>query len=192
MRRLLLSLLLACLPLTGTSAFERVTAENFAGDDFVFPQSIAGPGPHLLFLAMGLDQKNGEYQGDELIRWHRALEGEGVLPQAATPWHFAIMESPPFFVKGVIRRAIAKNYADLLPPGQGAVLFIKDIKAFAAAAGVPADGQPTLVVYTPAGGVAATVRGDVSAAGLATLVAALSADGAPAVVGTPAAPAAAD
>lgn len=169
--------LLVSLPLAGAVAFERVETENFAGDDFVFPTGIAGPGVHLVFLANGLDQDNGEYQGDELIRWHKALDEAGLLGAGVTPWHFAAMENPPFFVKGVIRRGIAKNYADLLPPEQGAVLYIKDMAKFAAAAGVPADGKPTLIVYTPADGAVATVRGDVSPEGIEAVRMALAAAG---------------
>lgn len=158
-----LVVMLAGLLVAGAAgAFEQIEAENFAKQDFVFPDDISGAEMHLLFLGIAKDQDNGTWQGEELIRWHRALLDADALPESVRAWHFPVMESPPFFVKGVIRRAIAKSYVDLVPSEQGAVLYVKDLQRFAELAGLPADGQPTVLAWTPADGVLAAWRGTVS------------------------------
>jgi len=144
------------------AALERVEAVNFAKQDFVFPDDIQGEGTHLLFLGVAIDQDNGTWQGEELIRWHRALESANALPDDVSAWHFAVMEGLPFFVKGIVRRAIGKTYEGLIPPDRGAVLYIKDIEAFAASAAIPLDGQPTILAYTVGDGIVASWRGEVS------------------------------
>ncbi|MBT8422700.1 MAG: hypothetical protein HKN56_02065 [Gammaproteobacteria bacterium] len=144
-------------------AFERVEAVNFAKQDFVFPDDIQGDGTHLVFLGIAKDQDNGTWQGEELIRWHQSLLEADALPDEVLAWHFAVMESPPFFVKGLIRRAIGETYEGLIPPEQGAVLYIKRLQSFAESAGLPIDGQPTILAYSADAGVTATWRGEVNA-----------------------------
>ena len=164
----------ALLTLTApASAFQQVETKNFAKEDFAFPEDIRGEGTHLVFLGIAKDQDNGTWQGEELIRWHRALLDAGALPDGVLAWHFAVMESPPFFVKGLIRNAIGETYEGLIPPEQGAVLYIKDLQAFADAADLPLDGQPTIVAYSPDTGVTGTWRGEVSEEGLAAIAAQL-------------------
>jgi len=158
------------------AAFQQVETVNFAKDDFVFPDDIQGEGAHLLFLGIAKDQDNGTWQGEELIRWHRALLEAGALPDDVLAWHFAVMESPPFFVKGIIRRAIGETYEGLIPPEQGAVLYIKDLQAFAEGAGVPLDGQPTIIAYAPDTGVTGTWRGEISEEGLSAIAGQFSTD----------------
>ncbi len=150
-------------------AFEEVTAKNFAKGEFEFPADIRGAESHLLFLGIATDQDNGTWQGKELIRWHKALLAAGVDPDVTRFWHFPVIENPPFFVKGLIRRGIAKDYVDLLPPEQGAVLFVDDAQAFAAAAGLELNGQPTVMIYRPGQGVLAVQRGEVRAEAIAEL-----------------------
>ena len=158
-RAMLASALLVCLA-TSAVAFETVDAKNFAGKSFEFPEDIQGGALHLLFLGIAKDQDNGTWQGEELVKWHKALIAAGVDGTTNKFWHFPVIENPPFFVKGLIRRGIAKDYADLLPPEQGAVLFVKDIQRFADAADVPLDGQPTVLIYSEEQGVVGVYRGE--------------------------------
>lgn len=169
MIRKLAAVVAAVLMALPAAALEQVETKNFAKDKFVFPDDIQGEGVHLVFLGIAKDQDNGTWQGEELIRWHRALLDTDAIPEATLAWHFAVMESPPFFVKGLIRNAIGETYEGLIPPEQGAVLYIKDLQAFAAAADVPLDGQPTIVAYESGRGVTGTWRGEVSEAGLAAI-----------------------
>lgn len=155
-------------------AFETVEAENFAGDDIVFPAAVQGGGVHLLFLGIAQDQDNGTYQSAELIKWQNALADAGVNPQATRYWHFSVIENPPFFVKGLIRRGIAKEYRDLLPPEQGAVLFVDDVNQFTERANLPLDGKPTVAIYSEQDGVIKYYRGEVSAAAVSELMAVLT------------------
>ncbi len=142
------------------TAFQTVDAKDFAGNSFVFPESVQGARQHLLFLGIARDQDNGTWQGKALIAWHKALIDGGVDATQTRFWHFPVIENPPFFVKGLIRRGIAKDYEGLLPPEQGAVLFVKDIQRFADAANVLLDGQPTVVIYSESQGALAVYRGE--------------------------------
>lgn len=168
----LIVILLAGVVALPAIAFEQVEAETFGKRDFVFPQDIGNAGPDLLFLSMATDQDNGEYQNKVLLDWHKALQSRGVIPDRAMPWHFPIMESPPFFVKGLIKRGIAKSFSGLLPEHQGAVLFIDDLDTFATAANIPADGQATIVVYAD-GMVQEVFKGELTEQGVSEIIAAL-------------------
>ncbi|MEE4184627.1 MAG: hypothetical protein V2J12_02535 [Gammaproteobacteria bacterium] len=153
-----------------------VAAKDFAKDDFSFPDDIDGPGPHLLFLGMAVDKDNGAEQGEALLVWFKALTADGLVPGAARPWHFSVIEGVPFFAKGFVRSGIAKTYGGLLPPSQGVVLFVDDVRAFAAAAGLTLDGQPRIVVYTPERGIIEVFTGAYTperGAALAAVLAAL-------------------
>jgi hypothetical protein len=169
MRLRFLWVLLLC-GLSTAHAFEQVEAKSFAGDGFVFPDQVSGSAVHLLFLSIATDQDNGTAQGDALIEWHKALNEAGAINAKVLAWHFPVIENPPFFVKGLIRRGIAKSYAELLPPEQGAVLFVKNIQRFADAAGVEFDGQPTLMLYTEGRQIIGVYRGDVNDADVAEIV----------------------
>lgn len=177
---LLIAAALSLNPVAG--AFERVEAENFAKGSFVFPDDIRDDGPNLLFLSIATDQKNGEYQGDALMVWHEALEERSIIPELARPWHFPVMESPPFFVRGLIRRGIAASFQGKLPPEQGAVLFIDDLNAFAGAAGGwVVDGEPTLVLFKD-NKIRAVFKGQMTPAGIDEIVTALQDPGTDAAV----------
>lgn len=173
-------LVLCVLALPVSAAPEQVTTVNFAKDEFVFPDDIRGSGQQLVFLGMATNQDNGAYQGETLIEWQQALTDAAVLPERATAWHFSVMDNVPFFVKGIVRRGIAKTYRDVLAPQHGAVLYVKDLERFAAAAGLPLDGEPTVALYDPQQGLTEVFRGPVSPAGIAAVEAALRAAAVPA------------
>jgi hypothetical protein len=152
-----------------------VAAKDFAKDDFNFPEDIAGPGLHLLFLGMAVDKDNGAEQGTALLEWFKALTADGVIPGQARPWHFSVIEGVPFFAKGFVRSGIAKTYGGLLPPRQGVVLYVDDVRAFAAAAGLELDGRPRVVVYTRERGIIDVYAGAYTPARGAALAAAVAA-----------------
>ncbi len=167
--RLQILWMLFFLGLSSAQAFEQVEAKSFAGDNFVFPDDVRGSAVHVVFLGIALDQDNGTAQGDALIAWHKALNDAGAMHADVLPWHFPVIENPPFFVKGLIRRGIAKTYVGLLPPEQGAVLFVKNIQRFADVAGVEFDGRPTVILYTEDRQVLAVYRGEVNDADVAEI-----------------------
>lgn len=183
-RTLAIALLLCGLSAASGSAqaqrFPGVAAKDFAKDDFDFPADIKGPGPHLLFLGMAIDKDNGAEQGDALLVWFKALRADGVIPGTARPWHFSVIEGVPFFAKGFVRNGIAKTYGGLLPPSQGVVLYVDDVRAFAAAAGLAVDGQPRVVVFTPERGIIEVLAGRYTPEHRAALDAALAALATPA------------
>ena len=71
----------------------------------------------------------------------------------------------PFFIKGIVKRAMAKEYADKVPLDQAGVLFVDDLDKFAAAAGLIIDDRPTIVITTADARQLQTFKGDVTPEG---------------------------
>jgi hypothetical protein len=156
------------------AAFEVTETETFDDEDFVFPNDCNGTTLNILFLALSDDQDNGQYQQEALLAWHAALEKEGAFSAAIKPYHFPVLESPPFFVKGIIANAMSKSYADRVPLDQAGVMFIDDLPEFAAAAKIPLDSQPTIVIASSDGTPLEMFKGEVSDEGLVALKAAIA------------------
>jgi hypothetical protein len=152
MKRLLLtSFLLFAATVVGAGEFVTVKAKTFDKNKFVFPSDVRGSRLNVLFLAMSADQDNGIYQQNLLLEWQAHLEERGVFSEQVVAYHFPVLSGPPFFVKGIISRALRKSYVDKVPLDQAGVLFVDDLESFAAAANLPLDGQPTIVIADAAG-----------------------------------------
>jgi len=154
--------------LTG-AVFEVTETETFDDEDFVFPDDCDGTKLNILFLALSDDQDNGQYQQEALLAWHAALEQGGVFSAAIKPYHFPVLESPPFFVKGIIANAMSESYEGKVPLDQAGVMFIKDLPGFAAAAKIPLDSKPTIVIASADGVPLEMFKGEVSEEGIATV-----------------------
>lgn len=152
-----------------TSAFQQVDTKTFDKKKFAFPADFAAPKLNIVFLGMSADQDNGQYQQEALLEWHAALEEQGAFDADTLAYHFPVMESPPFFVKGIIRKAMAESYEGKVPLNQAGVLYVKDLEAFAAAAGLKLDEQATIVLVTSDGKLHEVFKGEVSPEGVAAL-----------------------
>ncbi|MCC5861704.1 MAG: hypothetical protein JJT93_07330 [Gammaproteobacteria bacterium] len=128
-----------------TGRFQSVTADTMDGAAFSFPEDLQG-NPLVIGVAMSTSRANGEYQQGVLLEWQAWLDAEGVLPPGAAVYHFPVIESPPRFIRGAIRRAMRRTFADRVPDDRAAMLFVDDSAAFAAAAGLTLDDEPTLVL----------------------------------------------
>jgi len=133
----------AGLPQAG---FLSVEAQSMAGDTFVFPDDMRGEPLIIIGLAISTSQANGEFQQNLLLDWHRWLTTQAALPEGVRIYHFPVLENPPRFIRGVIRRAMRKLFDGTVPLSQAAVLYVPDSAAFAAAAGIEVDDNPTLVI----------------------------------------------
>jgi hypothetical protein len=171
---LLLTLLSAAYTQDAPS-FLRVESKTFDKEKFVFPDNFAAPELNIVFLGMNADREDGEYQQKVLLDWHAALAAQGAFDANTLAYHFQALESPPFFVKGIIRNAIAESYEDKVPMSQAGVLYVKDLEVFAASAGLQPDGQATIVLVTPDGALHEVFKGEPTPEGLAALRAAQSA-----------------
>lgn len=150
-------------------AFQDVETKTFDKKKFAFPDDFAAPKLNIVFLGMSADQDNGQYQQEALLAWHAALEEQGAFDADTLAYHFPVMESPPFFVKGIIRKAMAESYEGKVPLNQAGVLYVKDLEAFAAAAGLALDEQATIVLVTSDGQLHEVFKGEVSAEGVAAI-----------------------
>lgn len=130
---------------TPTGRFLTVAAETMDGAAFSFPGDLRGA-PLLLGIAISTSRANGEYQQGVLLEWQAWLDAADALPEAAAIYHFPVIESPPRFIRGAIRRAMRRTFADKVPEDRAAMLFVDDPAAFAAAAGLTIDEEPTLVL----------------------------------------------
>jgi hypothetical protein len=159
--------------LSEEAAFATVKAKTLDKEKFVFPEDVRGAQLNILFLAMGGDREDGTYQQDALLAWQAALEERGVFSDDVMAYHFPVMEGVPFFVKGIIVGAIRDSYEGKVPLDQAGVLFIKDLEAFAEAAGLVVDGQPTIVIATSEAKPLQSFKGEVSPEGVDEIVAAI-------------------
>lgn len=125
--------------------FLSVSAETMDGERFEFPTDLQGA-PLLLGIAISTSRANGEEQQGVLLEWQAWLESSGTLPAGAAIYHFPVIESPPRFIRGAIRRAMRRTFADRVPDDRAAMLFVDDSAAFATAAGLTIDEAPTLVL----------------------------------------------
>jgi len=178
--RLFLLLVLSLFQLTTTAAevvgeFEEVKMKTFDGEKFKFPSAMQGKTINLMFLGMSDSQENGEWQQERLIEWHEALSARLVFDDAVMPYHFPAMSSPPFFVKGMIARAMGEEYENTVPMDQAGVLYLDDLEEFATAAGLVADGQPTIVIADPAGKPLQAFKGEATEENVAAVLAAVAA-----------------
>jgi hypothetical protein len=154
-------------------AFQQIETETLDEEEFIFPDDMQGGSLNIVLLAMSADQDNGTWQGDALLEWYAALEQAGVLSDTVLAWHFSVMKVP-FFVKGLIRGGMAKDYAGKVPPEQSGAIFVKDLSKFAGSAGIELDGQPTIVLVASDGELLEIFKGEVSEEGVAAVSRAVS------------------
>jgi hypothetical protein len=179
MKRLIVFLLLGAFPLFTSAqtavqgSFEVVKTKTFDGEKFVFPEGMRGTVVNVVFLGMSNSQDNGQLQQEQLLDWQAALDAEGLFSNAVMAYHFPAMSSPPFFVKGIISRAMSESYEGKVPMNQAGVLFLDDLAEFAAAADLPLDDQPTIVIADSKGKPLKVFKGVVSDAGVAELAVAI-------------------
>ncbi|MDD3930059.1 MAG: hypothetical protein PHY87_09695 [Sphaerochaeta sp.] len=162
MKHLLLAVCLAvCLslvPLSGAS-FPSVEGKTFADQEIVFPDDLLSPEPIVVAITLSSSRKNGEEQQEEFIEWQKRLVETGSPLREVPIYHVAVIDGAPFFVRGAIRKGIAKEYEQVVEPSFGMVLFLSKAERFASEAGITIDGQPTLVVLTQDGTVKGFVKG---------------------------------
>ncbi len=172
MHRLVLMVLLAwftVVPVTladvtgGT--FPRVEVKTFDKEKFVFPDDLRATRLNVVFLAMTKDRDIGENLQKALIDWQVQLEQRGALVDGVLAWHFPVLSGLPFFIKGVVTRAMRKEYEGKVPFDQAGVLFVDDLDEFAAAAGLIVDDRPTIVIATADARQLRTFKGDVTPEG---------------------------
>jgi hypothetical protein len=142
-----------------SGTFQQVETETLDGEDFMFPDDFKGEALNIVMLAMSNEEENGTWQGDVLVEWYAALAEQQVLSDSVLGYHFSVMKVP-FFIKGVIRRGMAKSYKDKVPLNQAGPIFIKDLDGFAAAPGIELDSQPTLVLVAPDGKLLEAFKGE--------------------------------
>jgi hypothetical protein len=172
-RLLLTSLLLLLATIAGAGEFVTVKAKTFDKKKFVFPSDVRGSRLNVLFLAISADQDNGIYQQDLLLEWQAQLDQRGVFSEEVVAYHFPVLSGPPFFVKGIIRRALSKSYVGKVPLDQAGVLFVDDLESFAAAAELPLDGQPTIVIADADGKPLQAFKGEATLDGVGALMTAI-------------------
>ncbi|WP_101759085.1 hypothetical protein [Oceanicoccus sp. KOV_DT_Chl] len=159
----LLGFLFLLCSLGAQADFPSIKSKTFDDEKFLFPDDIQGKPLSLLFLAMSSDRENGTLQQQQLIAWHKELVAANVLDNTISAYHFPVMKSPPFFVKGIISNAMADVYEGTVSTDHSGVLFVDDLQSFADSASLPLNELPTVVLLDAEGNIAATIKGAVSA-----------------------------
>ena len=149
------------LPLSGAS-FPSVAGKTFSDADILFPDDLLSSEPIVVAITLSSSRKNGEEQQTAFIEWQKRLTEMGSPLREAAVYHVAIIDGAPFFVRGAIRKGIAKEYASVVETTNGLVVFLSKAERFASQAGIAIDGQPTLVVLSQDGTVKGFVKGSYS------------------------------
>jgi hypothetical protein len=148
--------------------FQQIETETLDKEDFVFPDDLRARSLNIVFLALSEEQDNGTWQGESLVEWYVALDAKGMLSEDVMAWHFSFLKVP-WFVKGFIRKGMAKDYAGNIPLDQAAPVFVKDVPGFAAEAGIAMDGQPSIVLVSPDGELLQLFKGEATDENVALL-----------------------
>lgn len=164
--RVFLPLILLSTGLSTLTAFPIVESQTLDQADFRFPaDALESPHenkPVLFAIAMSATQENGEEQQVQLMDWHQRLQSDSRVPDDLPIYHFAVIESPPFFVRGLIRRGIRRSLQGKVSDDRAAVLFVDSTLEFARTAGIPLDTQATMVVLNPDGSLRGYIKGDLT------------------------------
>lgn len=158
-----------CSFLLFSATFEEEKSKTADGENFLFPVDALKTGPALFALTMGKDRENGEVQQMHVIGWQEHFDKNPTLLGTIPVYHFPVLSGVPFFVKGTIRNALYKFYADKADPSRVGVLFVSKTEKFAELAGFPADDSGTIVVVASDGSVAGYVKGEVTSEKVAHL-----------------------
>ena len=173
-RLLLISVLLLVAPVAGAAEFVTVKTKNFAKDTFVFPDDVRGGRLNVLFLAMSDDMDNGREQQDKLLEWQAALDAQGLFSADVVAYYFPVLEGVPFFIKGVVSGRMRDSYTGTVPRERAGALFTKDLDGFAAAAELPVDGEPTIVIASADARPLRYFKGEVTPEGVDEIVQAVA------------------
>ncbi|MGE4583649.1 MAG: hypothetical protein AB7C91_03290 [Sphaerochaeta sp.] len=141
------------------ATFPTVEGKHFDGKAFQFPADLLDDRPLVIALTLSSSRKNGEQQQEELLLWHEGFKTQPSLIKGNPVYNLTIVGGAPFFVRGAIRKGIAEGYEPQLSGQEGGVVFLSDTRQFINDAGIPIDGQPTLVVVDPDGSIRGYVKG---------------------------------
>ncbi len=161
-------------PTQSEGSFQRVEAQAMSGDAFVFPDDMHGDPLIIIGLAISTSQANGEVQQNLLLDWQAWLDASDSLPAGIRVYHFPVIENPPRFIRGVIRRAVRRLFDGKVPLSQAAVLYVSDSAAFAESAGIVIDEDPTLVIADAQHRPLALIKGGPSEENIALFTAAVA------------------
>ena len=150
-----------------------VESETLDEEEFVFPKDLKGEKQDVLLLAITETQENGTAQQQALLKWEAAIRESGGLPNNQSAYYLIVMESPPFFVKGFIRKDMKEKFSKSVALDRLGILFIDDIKEFSKTSGLAIDGEPTIVVASKTGEPKVVIKGAVTPEKLQQLKAAL-------------------
>jgi hypothetical protein len=154
-------LILVCTSLCA-GTFPQVKAKAADGNSFLFPDDALQKGPALFAFAISTSRENGEEQQKSLIEWQTFFNENPSVLAGLPVYHFPVIGSVPFFVKGAIRNGIWKIYSPQVESEQVAVLFISDLEGFSETSGIPIDTLATLALVDQTGTVLNYLKGGVN------------------------------
>lgn len=145
-----------------SDGFEKEKTETADGQKFTFPDDALRKGTAIFALTMGKDRDNGEVQQKQAIGWQVYFDKNPSVVGTMPVYHFPVLAGIPGIVKGTIKKALYKFYADKADPSRVGVLFISNADTFARKAGFPSDDNATLVVVASDGTVKGYVKGELT------------------------------
>jgi hypothetical protein len=161
-------LLLSCFSLSA-GTFPKVKTKAADGNGFLFPDDALQKGPALFAFAISTSRENGEEQQKSLLEWQTYFNENPLFLAGIPVYHFPVIGSVPFFVKGAIRNGIWKIYSSQVESEKVAVLFISDLESFSDKSGISVDSFATLAFVDKEGTVIDFIKGPVNEENLVRL-----------------------
>ncbi len=145
-----------------SASFEKVEAKTTSKDKINFPIDALSSQSTIFALVLSDSREGGEAQQKELLDWHRALLQHPSFPKSVNIYHFPVIQDPPGFVKGFIRKGLGETYKGVVDDDKVAILFVDDTPKFASHAGLPFNDSSTVVVVDTHGNVKGFATGEVT------------------------------
>lgn len=142
--------------------FPNIEAKTVGNDSFQFPMQALEEGPAFFAIAMSTDRKNGEVQQLLLLDWHQELLNISAMYGGIEIYHIPVIESPPRFVQGFIRRGMRKFFEPAVSEDQAVLLFVEDVQTFSSQTGIPIDTKPAVALVHTDGSLAGYIKGESS------------------------------
>lgn len=156
-----------------SATFEKVDARTSGKDKIEFPKDILSSRKTIFAFVLSDSREGGETQQQHLLTWHKSLVTHPSFPQGVNIYHLPVIEDPPGFVKGFIRKGLGETYKGFVDDDKVAVLFVDDAASFATKAGLPFSNSATVVVVDNKGAVKGYATGEVTNEKLQSIIALL-------------------
>ena len=170
---LILIFMIGSFATIGAASFDLLKTKNSDNKTVTFPTEFLSEGNSIFAFVLSSSREGGESQQKHLLDWQEQLTEHPNFPSSVSIYHLPVIENPPGFVKGFIRKGLGKTYKEYVEDDKVAVLFVKDAEKFALQANLAFEEEAVVAVVDKEGNVIGFVQGEVSSSKIEKLLALL-------------------